>query len=55
MRASVVFGSKKNQSLDAADGGYHAVIEREHSDVSSVVDVVSPDDGIAVVFNPDSR
>lgn len=33
---------------------YHAVIEGEHADISSVVDVVTSNDGIAVVFHPNS-
>ena len=33
---------------------YHAVIEGEHADVSSVVDVVTSNDGVTVVFHPDS-
>lgn len=34
---------------------YHAVIESEDSDISSVVDVVTSNDGITVVFHPNSR
>lgn len=31
------------------------MIEGEHSDVSAVVDVVAPDDGVAVVLHPNPR
>lgn len=34
---------------------YHAVVEGEHAHVAPVVDVVASDDGVAVVFHPDSR
>ena len=34
---------------------YHAVVKREDADVSTVVDVVAPYDGVAVVFHPDAR
>lgn len=33
---------------------YHAVIEGEHADVASVVDVVTSNDGITVVLHPNS-
>lgn len=33
---------------------YHAVIKGEHSNISSVVDVVTSNDGITVVFHPNS-
>lgn len=33
---------------------YHAVVEGEHPNVSPVVDVVTSDDGIAVVLDPNS-
>lgn len=33
---------------------YHAVVEGKHPDVPSVMNVVSSDDGVAVVFHPDA-
>lgn len=33
---------------------YHAVVKGEHSDVPSMVDVVSSNNGITVVFYPNS-
>ena len=35
-------------------GLYHAMVKREHPHISAVVDVVSSDDGVAVVFHPDA-
>lgn len=33
---------------------YHAVVKGEHSNVSPVVDVVTSNDGVPVVFHPNS-
>lgn len=33
---------------------YHAVVEGEHPHISPVVDVVTSNDGITVVFHPNS-
>lgn len=38
-------------SQDAA--AYHAVVKRENAHISAVMDVVPPDDGVAMVFHPD--
>ena len=34
---------------------YHAMVESEDPHISSVVDVVASDDGVAMIFHPDSR
>lgn len=35
------------------DVSHHAVVKREHADISAMMDVVASDDGVAVVFHPD--
>lgn len=32
---------------------YHAVVKRENAHISAVMDVVPPDDWVAMVFHPD--
>ncbi len=52
IRRPVRFYAGKNQSQ--LTRVYHAVIKGKHSHVSSVVDVVSSNDGITMVFYPNS-
>lgn len=35
-------------------GAHHAVVKREHAHVSAVMDVVPPDNWVAMVFHPDA-
>lgn len=48
-------GEQWDHKVKMEPWSYHAMVKREHANISAMMDMVPPDDGVAMVFYPDPR